>query len=868
MIKTYDNDQLKAINANHGRFLVLAPPGCGKTDILAERVVRAHAGGISLEDMMCLTFTNRASRGMRDRIREKLGEDASGIFVGNVHRYCSNLLFANALVPENTGIIDEDDFTDICLGLDSKFFSSRNGSVNKTLVNDIDNIDAYIEQRRRKQPEEAIFLPKNQFESLFQMAKNASYDPDRVGDNSRELKYALQYRKYKDENHIISFTDILILAYEALRKDTAKQFKRYKWIQIDEVQDLNALQTAIVDEITDATADYTVLYLGDEQQAIFSFLGAKLGQLERLKLRCGSNILHLGTNYRSPKYLLDIFNTYAQQELGVRPDLLPKPNSDDPHDKFDLILTGNRDTKREHERILGMIKHYLGFDNERLAILVPTNKVADMISESLSQHNIPHFKISGTDMFRTKDYKTLAAFFCLHANPFNYTAWARLIYGIDAKSSRLEARQMISRMKQIMMTPADLLRDIPYVDEFNQRYLSEEFVFFDTETTGLNVLEDDIVQIAAFKVRKGQIVPGSDFNIIMHTDKPIPDMLGDIPNPLVALYGQVGHLSRMQGIRMFVEYIGNCPVLGHNVDYDYQILRNNVMRELNEEITLDTYDSLRLIKCVQPYLRMYKLEFLLKTLNLQGKNSHLANEDIMATKYLVDYCVTNSMRLKNDRIAFCGDPKNRKLKTRMEPLKAISDQLKASMNVPVAYTFVSIVDQLKNVYNELRKLNYIQDLGAKFDLFLAYAQNEWVNPEKGMEETLCSQILTHVNDMTASINEGDLINTDGLMTDRIFVMTVHKGKGLEFENVVVLSANDGVYPFFWTNNVLRHPYNYTEEEVEKAKLDRLEDARKFYVALSRAKKRLCVSYVHENEYGFKSVLTPFMKSIAHLFYGH
>ena len=72
MEKKYDVDQLKAINANGGYFLVLAPPGCGKTDILAERIVEAKKKGVNFENMLCLTFTNRASRGMKNRIKERV----------------------------------------------------------------------------------------------------------------------------------------------------------------------------------------------------------------------------------------------------------------------------------------------------------------------------------------------------------------------------------------------------------------------------------------------------------------------------------------------------------------------------------------------------------------------------------------------------------------------------------------------------------------------------------------------------------------------------------------------------------------------------------------------------------------------------
>ena len=106
----YENDkfQKKVITLDNGCHLVLAPPGCGKTDILAERVVRALSCGVSPDDMLCLTFTNRAARGMRSRILERLQTSGEmNLFVGNVHRFCSHYLFDNHVVARDTTVIDE-----------------------------------------------------------------------------------------------------------------------------------------------------------------------------------------------------------------------------------------------------------------------------------------------------------------------------------------------------------------------------------------------------------------------------------------------------------------------------------------------------------------------------------------------------------------------------------------------------------------------------------------------------------------------------------------------------------------------------------------------------------------------------------------
>ena len=68
--REYDERQREVIDAGEGYHLVLAPPGCGKTEVLAERILRAHQRGVAYGDMLCLTFTNRASRSMRERIEQ------------------------------------------------------------------------------------------------------------------------------------------------------------------------------------------------------------------------------------------------------------------------------------------------------------------------------------------------------------------------------------------------------------------------------------------------------------------------------------------------------------------------------------------------------------------------------------------------------------------------------------------------------------------------------------------------------------------------------------------------------------------------------------------------------------------------------
>ena len=111
--RQFNREQQEVIEASGGYHLVLAPPGCGKTAVLAERVVWAHDRGMSYEQMACLTFTNRAARGMRERISERMSEEdgrdgLDKLFVGNVHRFCSQFLFQSGVFPEDAAVIDTD----------------------------------------------------------------------------------------------------------------------------------------------------------------------------------------------------------------------------------------------------------------------------------------------------------------------------------------------------------------------------------------------------------------------------------------------------------------------------------------------------------------------------------------------------------------------------------------------------------------------------------------------------------------------------------------------------------------------------------------------------------------------------------------
>ena len=1042
-----DESQRQVINAEGGYHLVLAPPGCGKTQILTERIRRAHQrDGVSYDDMLCLTFTNRAARGMIERIRENIDDSEVGkVYVGNVHRFCSKFLFENNVIPAETSIIDDDDAISIVARyLDEDEMKVMENAKRRREYFDVIHFSHLMQQLRTDQPSELRLHPEccnsNDIASMQKICQvqRMTYDKQAmldiydhidfyqtatrmegydlgsqvtIGQLLNKMTIAQQYEKYKRENHLVDFEDLLIMTYDSLStvgegsQETQNAHKKYRWIQVDEVQDLNPLQLAIIDLITAVPAQnaqqpsptFTVIYLGDEQQAIFSFMGARLSTLNALRQRCEGHLHHLSTNHRSPQYLLEVYNEYARNILGIDTALLPKAASPRPSpkgegaailqakvrpsasvDRYDLLKDSARKMRKdstqaesflwEHIRdnalkvkfrrqhpigdyivdficieeqliievdggyhqkaeqqewdkqrtdylehvgyriirfsneevlfginqVLTTIKSLLkapsllgegrgeavlrilrsntlntefydvahqarlfqkAYPDETTAIIVNSNADADTISAELQKMEQPHFKVSGEDLFATREMKLLLAHLNVLANEHNFIAWARLIKGFNVTASNAYARNLVQSLRQRSMLPNDFLLydDCTYLEEFVKAYAGD-IVVFDTETTGLDVCNDEIVQIAAVRMRQGQIIEGSDFNVYLQTTRPIPQKLGDIDNPILEELKNHELLPPQEGLQCFLDYVGNSTLLGHNAMFDWQMLKNNIKRALpsqsGEGLGVRLFDSLKLIRLLAPDLRQYKLKYLLSVLGLEGENSHLADADVAATCSLVRYCYTRAQQQLEEQRKFRAQSR---VKERAEALRRsyrnFYRQALSRLYDSSPQTVSPLLKELQLFHDYLVKAGVIEPI-SKLHYVLRYLEEELLDPTS--EHTLSQQLAAHIIEIN-TLKEADLCNSHSI-DDRIFVSTVHKAKGLEFDNVIVFDAVEDRYPSYYNRN---------------NKTAIAEDARKFYVAITRARKRLyvsqCLTRIDNYNQPHKRYLTRFMIPIQKFF---
>ena len=885
-----DKYQIPVVEASQGYHLVLASPGCGKTHILAERIRYARERGVKYEDMLCLTFTNRAAREMTNRIQKVVGGDFSELMVGNVHRFCSKFLFEQGRIPADSAIIDDEEAVSIIADYRNEDEEGVTRDFNRykgyqTIIffqhfiyqmehqhpwkyylhpesftdDDREAVKHICVSQKIEYDEQAVVNIYHHAQEYMDEANAPGLDgktADRIRVLLWKMYYANCYARYKEENHLFDFEDLLLYTYDIYRSDPT--CKRYPWIQVDEVQDLNGMQLAIIDLLT-AKDNPMVMYLGDEQQAIFSFMGAKVETLTLLKMRCKGNIHHLQRNHRSPKYLLDVFNDYAEKQLKIDRELLPLSDNDTKATSGDLRIIHSSTIEAEHKDITTeAFSLYEQNKEERTAVIVSANSDADRISEAMTEAGLTHFKVSGRDLFDTPDVKLLLAHLSVLSNEHNSIAWTRIMKGVRAFPSHALARRFNWKLKQLALSPSDFLlySESCYTAEFLRAYNEEEIVVFDTETTGLNVFQDDIIEIAAIRIKGGEVV-GEPLDLYIETDKPILPMLGDKENPMYAIYHEkmsTGELlSPSDALQRFLAYVGTSPILGHNANYDYNILDNNLQRYCKDTMQahdIRCFDSLKLIRLLAPSLHSYKLESLLETFHLAGVNSHQAIDDVKATVSLVRLCAEKAREKQAQQAAFIHHPKVKPFANVLRSnygecyREAVNRLYKLSTDHEPA-----LVSELSAAYNAFHSDGLINDI-PRLDYILRYLRIDMLTDET-VANALAPQLSQYVMDIN-TLKEADFCNSKSIL-ERIYVTTVHKAKGLEFDNVIIFDAADGRYP---------NAYNKTKQQDE-------EDARKFYVAMSRAKRRLFIAYslqmVDRHGRVFNRDLTPLMDSIQKYF---
>jgi DNA helicase-2/ATP-dependent DNA helicase PcrA len=410
-----NSEQRSVLEASTRISLILAGAGTGKTHTLIHKVISTIDRGVGPENILLLTFTNKAAQEMIARMEDYLGVSMTTLWAGTFHNIAARLLRmhgeALGISPQFT-IMDTEDskktWGEACqkLGLDA----------------------------------EAYFPKKNVLHSLFSWMRNTgttvseallSKYSDWKSCEEDLKKVWRQYEALKKEGVTLDFDDLLEGFLALLRNVSAqdKLLNRFTHVFVDEYQDTNFLQNEIIRTLCLPTTCLTVV--GDDAQSIYSFRGAHFQNiLEFEKNFQGPDAMQcfkLETNYRSTQAILDYANAIIKNNVHQYPKQLRSGLENCEGLKPEVYQ--HYSDQEQAEAILGLIQRTLrsGIPNKEIAVLYRAHSHALPLQMRLSREGIPFEITSGLRFSEQAHVKDLLAFLRVLANPRDRIAWTRIL---------------------------------------------------------------------------------------------------------------------------------------------------------------------------------------------------------------------------------------------------------------------------------------------------------------------------------------------------------------------------------------------------------------------------------------------------------
>lgn len=453
--------QREAVTAIHGPVLVLAGAGTGKTRVITYRVAHLLEQGIPGNNILAVTFTNKAAEQMRRRIADLVrisGRNASDIWISTFHSFCARLLRREAPAA----------------GLSRSF----------TIYDDDDQTRAVKLALQNLKLQEKELAPRA-LRDRISHAKNHNLTPEEMEAEAFDpftKKSAAVYREYESilrKSAALDFDDLLLRAVALLRENTEVRTRwaaQLRFIQVDEFQDTNASQEELVRLL--AGKERNVCVVGDEDQSIYSWRGAISGNFQRfLQDFPGAQTIRLEENYRSTQVILDAAGgvvSHNRTRLGK--DLRATLGSG-------ALLTyyEARDASDEAEHIAGKITDLLRQDsNLTLAVLYRTAAQSRPFEETLRRIGVRYRVVGGFSFYQRAEVKDALAYIRLLFHPDDDIALLRVlnvpprgIGKVTIDSLRAAARDSRESLWQaIARLTAQKIRGASALTEFRQMILN------------------------------------------------------------------------------------------------------------------------------------------------------------------------------------------------------------------------------------------------------------------------------------------------------------------------------------------------------------------------------------------------------------
>ena len=382
--------QLQAVTTKSQYVRVIAGAGSGKTRVLTTRILYLiDQWGIPSENILAITFTNKAAKEMKDRIEKMVDDNGNSSFISTIHSFCLYFLRREIKVldyPSNFSVIDADDQKLIIKEAIKQYdIENTKGEINNILNYISNNKAAGID-----------------CSAALDMANNDKY-----------TMYAKAYQYYMDrckQQYYLDFDDLLLFTNRILKTKSQikeKWQKKYQFILVDEFQDIDNVQYELISHLASETS--YVYVVGDPDQTIYSWRGANINIiLDFDKKFKNAETIILNQNYRSTQNILNGANSLISYNKNrVKKDLISQNSVGD---KIIHFSAGSEESESMY--IVDKINSFLAKGNnyQDIAILYRSNYLSRSIEKRLVDYHIPYIIYGGIRFYERKEIKDMLAY--------------------------------------------------------------------------------------------------------------------------------------------------------------------------------------------------------------------------------------------------------------------------------------------------------------------------------------------------------------------------------------------------------------------------------------------------------------------------
>ncbi len=396
--------QQEAVAFGEGPLLILAGAGSGKTRALTYRAVYLiQEKKIPSNNILLLTFTNKAAGEMKERIQKLLGHSHPNLpFAGTFHSFCARLLRKEGKVmgiPVNYSIYDESDQIE---------------TIKLAMI----KVDIPTKEYKPASILNTISQAKNELISAMEYPQYA-----RGHFQEAVARVYLAYQKLLKDYQALDFDDLLFETVRLFQKEKPvlkKYQNQFQYVLIDEYQDTNQAQYALTKLLANKWRNLCAV--GDAAQAIYGWRGANYRNLMNLKNDfLDLTIINLERNYRSTQNILQAANEVIKK--NTRHPILKLWTKNEAGDKVTAFETGNE--LEEAQYIINTIVSQNG-DYSDYVVLYRTNAQSRVIEEAFLHAGLPYILVGGTRFYERKEIKDCLAYLRLLANPKDMASYKRI----------------------------------------------------------------------------------------------------------------------------------------------------------------------------------------------------------------------------------------------------------------------------------------------------------------------------------------------------------------------------------------------------------------------------------------------------------